>query len=196
MGGAVPQTAPFIILSSVLNLFFFRGIGKKKNFSICQEFDFHVYCGDQMQRQNSFETSCWLWNFSVSRTTSQQFCSLLKIDPFYLVHQLYFFTSKTSRMTVLSVTFHSVWNHSQQLSFFNRKEFEYLYRILAISETLLGFSVCLSYKQSYILSFILPIFCQHQSWYTLSDLKDKEFSMTRTNKLLNKRMRNDKHYSS
>ena len=40
------------------------------------------------------KTSCWLWNFSV-RTTSQQFCSLLKIDPFYLVHQLYFFTSKT-----------------------------------------------------------------------------------------------------
>ena len=110
---------------------------KKKIFPICQEFDFHVYCGDQMQRQNSFETSCWLWNFSVSRTTSQQFCSLLKIDPFYLVHQLYFFTSKTSRMTVLSVTFHSVWNHSQQLSFFNRKEIEYLYRILAISETLL-----------------------------------------------------------
>ena len=47
------------------------------------------------------KTSCWLWNFSV-RTTSQQFCSLLKIDPFYLVHQLYFFTSKTSTMTVLS----------------------------------------------------------------------------------------------
>ena len=54
MGGAVPQTAPFIILSSVLNLFFFRG-KEKKLFPICQEFDFHVYCGDQMQRQNSFE---------------------------------------------------------------------------------------------------------------------------------------------
>ena len=55
MGGAVPQTAPFIILSSVLNLFFFRGKGKKKLFPICKEFDFLVYCGDQMQRQNSFE---------------------------------------------------------------------------------------------------------------------------------------------
>ena len=92
MGGADPQTAPFIILfPSVLNLFFFRV--PKTFFSNLLGIWFSCLV-IKCKGKTVLKTSCWLWNFSV-RTTSQQFCSLLKIDPFYLVHQLYFFTSKT-----------------------------------------------------------------------------------------------------
>ena len=97
MGGADPQTAPFIILfPSVFNLFFFMKLFFSNLLGIW------FWClVIKCKGKTVLKTSCWLWNFSV-RTTSQQFCSLLKIDPFYLEHQLYFFTSKTSTMTVLS----------------------------------------------------------------------------------------------
>ena len=53
MGGADPQTAPFIILfPSVLNLFFFR-VPKTFFFQFARNLIFMF--GDQMQRQNSFE---------------------------------------------------------------------------------------------------------------------------------------------
>ena len=89
-GWADPQTAPFIILSLQFSTYFSSG-----NFFFSNLLGIWFSClVIKCKGKTVLKTSCWLWNFSV-RTTSQQFCSLLKIDPFYLVHQLYFFTSKT-----------------------------------------------------------------------------------------------------